>query len=409
MQSVGEEVWTPGSLLDRLERRDKFFVFDVRNRDEFERFRLEGRAPLPSLNLPYFELLESGGKDDMVESIVACVERDLRDQLPNDLPILAVCAKGGTSEFVAQALRQMGYPCSNLERGMKGWGEYYAVRTVVQNGDLSVYQLSRPARGCLSYVVASQGHAVVIDPLRHLEPYTALAKKHALTIDRVIDTHGHADHVSGGPALATATGASYHLHPYDAVHPIDLLPATIAYDTIRDGDVFPIGAHELRVMHTPGHTLGLVALLLDGQYLFAGDSIFVNSVARPDLGGQSEAWARLHTQSLRKLLDLPGSTQLLPGHFSSMEEGGESGVFTATLEQLKSTNDGLRVLQQESNEGFVRYLLDSLPKFNPDYVQIKRVNAGLVSPPEEDLEALELGKNVCALSQAYKAQAGGTR
>ncbi|HEU5401345.1 MAG TPA: MBL fold metallo-hydrolase [Terriglobales bacterium] len=407
MQSVGEEVWTPASLLSRLERREKFFVFDVRNRDEFERFRLEGRIPLPALNLPYFELLESGGKDDMVESIVACVERDLRDKLPAREPILAVCAKGGTSEFVAQALRQVGYPCVNLEHGMKGWGEYYAVRTVLESGDLSVYQVSRPARGCLSYVIASGEHANVIDPLRHLEPYLSLAKQHGSNIERVIDTHGHADHVSGGPALAAATGATYHLHPYDAVHPIDMLPATLNYDAISANDTFRIGPHELKVMHVPGHTLGLVALLLDGQYLIAGDSIFVNSVSRPDLGGQAESWARLHTKSLRRLLNLPGSTRLLPGHFSSLEEGGDAGIFSATLDELKSSNEGLRTLERDSDDEYVRYLLDSLPKFNPDYVQIKRVNAGLVSPPEEDIETLELGKNVCALSQAYKAPAGG--
>jgi glyoxylase-like metal-dependent hydrolase (beta-lactamase superfamily II)/rhodanese-related sulfurtransferase len=407
MQSVGEEVWTPESLLTRLERHDKFFVFDVRNRDEFERFRLEGREPLPTLNLPYFELLESGGRDDMVEAIVACVERDLRDKLPTDQPILTVCAKGGTSEFVAQALRQMGYCCVNLEHGMKGWGEYYAVRAVVETGNLAVYQVSRAARGCLSYVIASEEHAVVIDPLRHLEPYLALAKQHGFRIGRVIDTHGHADHVSGGPALAAATGATYHLHPYDAIHPIDMLPATIDYEAISAHEVFGIGDHELEVMHVPGHTLGLVALLLNGKYLIAGDSIFVNSVARPDLGGQAESWARLHTRSLRKLLELPGSTHLLPGHFSSLEEGGDTGVFAATLDELKSSNDGLRRLQIDSDDEFVRYLLDSLPKFNPDYVQIKRVNAGLVTPPDEDIETLELGKNVCALSQAYKAPAGG--
>ena len=407
MQSVGEEVWTPGSLLDRLERREKFFVFDVRNRDEFERFRLEGRAPLPALNLPYFELLESGGKDDMVESIVTCVERDLRDKLPAKQPILAVCAKGGTSEFVAQALRQIGYPCVNLESGMKGWGEYYSVRTIVETGDLSVYQISRPARGCLSYVIASGEHAIVIDSLRHLHPYLELAKQHGFRIENVIDTHGHADHVSGGPALAAATSSTYHLHPYDAVHPIDMLPATIGYEAISARDLFRVGAHELQVMHVPGHTLGLVALLLDGEYLVAGDSIFVNSVSRPDLGGQAESWARLHTKSLRRLLELPGPTRLLPGHFSSLEEGGDAGVFSATLDELKSSNEGVRTLQANSDDEYVRYLLDSLPKFNPDYVQIKRVNAGLVSPPEEDLETLELGKNVCALSQAYKAPAGG--
>ena len=407
MQSVGEAVWTPGSLLERLERREPFFVFDVRNRDEFERFRLEGRAALPALNLPYFELLESGGKDDMVESIVTCVERDLRDKLPTDQTILAVCAKGGTSEFVAQALRQMGYSCVNLEHGMKGWGEYYSVRGVLETVDLSVYQISRPGRGCLSYVIASREQAIVVDPLRHLEPYFSLREQRRFKIEHIIDTHGHADHVSGGPRLAAATGATYHLHPYDAVHPIDMLPATIEYEAISAHTVFRVGTHELQVIHVPGHTLGLIALLLDGEYLAGGDSIFVNSVSRPDLGGQAESWARLHTRSLRKLLELPGSTRLLPGHFSSLEEGGDAGIFSATLDELKSSNEGLRTLQRDSDDEYVRYLLESLPKFNTDYVQIKRVNAGLVSPAEEDLETLELGKNVCALSQAYKVSAGG--
>jgi glyoxylase-like metal-dependent hydrolase (beta-lactamase superfamily II)/rhodanese-related sulfurtransferase len=325
MQTLGEEVWSPGDLLHRLEAREKFFVFDVRNRDEFERFRLEGRAPLPALNFPYFELLESGGKDDMIESISACIDHDLRDKLPKDTPILTVCAKGGTSEFVAQALRQMGYACANLDHGMKGWGEFYSTVPIVEAPTLSIYQISRPARGCLSYVVASNGHAIVIDPLRHLQPYVELESKAKFKIEQIIDTHGHADHVSGGPALSAATGASYHLHPYDAIHPIDMLPATITYDAIWDGEVFPVGAHELRALHIPGHTLGLVALQLDNQYLFGGDSVFINSISRPDLGGKAEHWARLHTRSLRRLIELPGSIQLLPGHFSSMNEGGDKG------------------------------------------------------------------------------------
>ncbi len=405
MQSLSEEVWAPSDLLERLERKEKFFVFDVRNRDEFDRFRLEGRTPLRSLNVPYFELLESGGKDDMMESIMSCIARELSNKLPEDVPILAVCAKGGTSEFVAQALRQMGYSCANLEHGMKGWGEFYSVKAVVAGADLSIWQISRSARGCLSHVVASKGHAVIIDPLRHLSPYLELAKTAGFKIEKIIDTHGHADHVSGGMALAAETGASYHLHPYDAVHPIDMLPATIEYSAIWDGEVFPIGNHELRAIHIPGHTLGLVALQLDDRYLFAGDSIFVKSVARPDLGGKADAWARLHTRSLRRLSEMPSSISFLPGHFSSMEEGGEAGVFASTLEELKTNNDGLRMLQQGSDEDFVRYLLDSLPKFNPDYVEIKRVNAGLSRRPEEEIETLELGKNVCALAQAY----GGNR
>jgi glyoxylase-like metal-dependent hydrolase (beta-lactamase superfamily II) len=406
---MNNEVWTAGDLLERLERRDKFFVLDVRNRDEFEKFRLEGRSTVPAVNIPYFEMLELGGKDEMLDSVVAYVERDLADQLPSDVPILAVCAKGDTSEFVAQGLRRLGYASANLERGMKAWGEYYATRALLEGPDLAIYQVSRPARGCLSYVVASAGKAIVIDPLRHLYPYLDLARDMSLTIEAVIDTHGHADHISGGVALAAQAGASYYLHPYDAIHPIDVLPATIPYEFIREGQTFSFGRHELRALHIPGHTLGLVAFQLDDKYLLTGDSIFLRSIARPDLGGKAETWAPLHGRSLRRLLDLPGGITVLPGHFSSLDEADETGRFAASLEDLKKRNDGLVVLQRESEEGFIRYLLESLPKSIPEYVDIKRVNAGLLTPAEEDAATLELGKNVCALSQAYVATGGGAK
>ena len=406
---LNEEVWTAGDLLERMERRDDFFVLDVRNRDEFERQRLEGRSPLPTVNIPYFEMLELGGKDEMLDSVVAYVERDLADQLPSDLPILAVCAKGDTSEFVAQGLRRLGYASANLKGGMKAWGEHYATRALVEGPELAIYQVGRPARGCLSYVVASAGKAIVIDPLRHLHPYLDLARETGLTIEAVIDTHGHADHISGGLALAASISASYYLHPHDAIHPIDLLPATIPYEFVRDSQMFPVGQHVLKALHIPGHTLGMVAFQLDDRYLFAGDSIFIRSISRPDLGGKAETWAALHGRSLRRLLGLPGGITVLPGHFSGLDEADETGRFAALLDDLKQRNDGLVALQRESEEGFVRYLLASLPKFIPEYVDIKRVNAGLLSPAEEDAAILELGKNKCALSQAYEASGGGRR
>jgi len=369
-ERLNNGVWSSADLLERLESRDTFFVLDVRNRDEFERVRLEGRSPVPAVNIPYYEMLELGGKDEMVDSVVACVERALADQLPRDLPILAVCAKGGTSEFVAQGLRRLGYASANLKGGMKAWGEHYATRALIEGPDLAIYQVSRPARGCLSYLVASAGRAIVIDPLRHLHPYLDLARGRGLTIEAVMDTHGHADHISGGPALAAKTGASYYLHPYDAIHPMDVLPATIPYECIRDGQMFPVGRHALTALHIPGHTLGLVAFRLDDRYLFTGDSIFVRSIARPDLGGKADAWAPLHGRSLRRLLLLPGGITVLPGHFSSLAEADGTGCFAASLDDLKQRNDGLVVLQRESEEGFVRYLLESLPTFIPEYVDI---------------------------------------
>ena len=393
-----EPVWGAEDLLASLERRDKFFVLDVRNRDEFERFQLEGREPLPSLNLPYFEMLEMGGQDDMVESVVSCVEKQLAGQIPRDLPVLSVCATGNISEYVQQGLERLGYSCANLKGGMKAWGEYYSTGVVVETPELAIYQVWRPARGCLSYVVASNGNALVIDPLRHLHPYQKLAREKGLKIETVMDTHGHADHISGGSALAGESGASYHLHPYDAIHPMDVLPATIPYNAIRDGQIFKVGRVELEAVHIPGHTLGLVALRIDDRYLFTGDSICIGSIARPDLGGKAETWAPLHCRSLLKLAALPGNITVLPGHFSSLAEQNDAGLFAATLQDLNKSNPGLQKLASESEEGFVRYLLDNLPPFIPEYVDIKRVNAGLLTPSEEKASELELGKNVCGLA-----------
>jgi glyoxylase-like metal-dependent hydrolase (beta-lactamase superfamily II) len=180
---------------------------------------------------------------------------------------------------------------------------------------------------------------------------------------------------------------------------MDLLPAKIPYQAIRDGQVFKVGRVELEVMHIPGHTLGLVALRLDDRYLFTGDSVSLDSIARPDLGGKAEAWAPLHAPSLRKLLGLPGGMTVLPGHFSHLTELNDAGLFAAPLDSLRRRNSGLQVLECETDEGFIRYMLENLPPFSSEYVDIKRVNAGLLAPSEDEASALELGKNVCALSQ----------
>jgi len=99
---------------------------------------------------------------------------------------------------------------------------------------------------------------------------------------------------------------------------------------------------------------------------------------------------------------------VLPGHFSRLDEADDKGIFSASLDDLKQRNDGLLVLQRESEDGFVRYLCESLPRFIPEYVDMKRINAGLLAADDDAASTLETGKNVCALSQAYKASRGGT-
>jgi len=393
--------WTVQELKDRLDRGDRFFLLDVRHRAEFDAWKVEGRTKLPTLNIPYFEILEEGGQDDVVASVVAYAQKKLVNQLPKEQTILVVCAKGGTSAYVAEGLRQLGYDAVNLAGGTKAWGDFYQMKAVTELPMLSIYQISRPARGCLSYVIASQDEAVVIDPLRHIEHYVNFVQEKRLKITFVLDTHGHADHISGGRMLADRVGAPYYLHPYDAIHPIDVVPAQLSFEYVRDGQEFSVGAATIKTLHIPGHTLGNVVYLVNDIYLFTGDSIFIESVARPDLGGRGETWAPLHYRALERLLRLPDRTVILPGHFSQLKEANAQGLFMATLGELKQKNEGLQMVQK-GERAFVQYILSNLPTFPPHYVDIKRVNAGLLIADEEKASELELGKNICALAQAYQ-------
>ncbi|MDO9008838.1 MAG: MBL fold metallo-hydrolase, partial [Thiobacillus sp.] len=397
---------SPQQVWERLLRGEPMFILDVRNRDEFERWRVEGPHLVPTFNIPYFELLDlEGEQEDVTAAVMRGVRAQLMEQLPHDRPILAVCAEGNTSSYVAEGLRRLDFDAVNLEGGMEAWGNYYAWRPVVETERFSLYQMVRPARGCLSHVLVSEHVAAVFDPGRHIEHYHELAAAVGARIERVLDTHLHADHLSGGPALGQGDQIPYHLHPYDAIHPLDMLPARIAYRPLEADQTFRVGAAEVKVLHFPGHTLGMVAFLIEDRYLLSGDSLFLESIARPDLGGKAEAWAPLLYESLMRMAQLPAETLVLPAHFSDVTTADDKGVFHATLGDLKHHNPGLLKLA-EGEAGFCNYILANLPEFPPAYVEIKRANAGLASPNEREAQELELGKNICAVGKAVGGASG---
>lgn len=387
-----------GELKRMLDRGETPFLIDVRNDEEFRRWRIEGRQPLPVIHVPYYEILAEAEEDDLTASAKAYARRYWVDHLPREGRIVVVCAHGGTSRYVAQGLRELGYDAFSLRGGMIAWGDHYEFVPVVEEEGLAVYQINRPARGCLSYLVASEGEAVIIDPLRHAERYLEFSRRHGLAITRVLDTHAHADHISSGTELAEKLGVPYHLHPYDAIHPMDVLPATFRYQPVYDGQEFRVGRATLRAIHVPGHTLGQVVYLLDGRYLFSGDTIFVESIARPDLGGRAETWTPLYYRSLLRLMELPDATLVLPGHFSRPQEADARGRVAGTLGDLKQSNEGLQALAA-GERAFVDFIMARLPEFPQQYVDIKRVNTGLLRPSEEQASELELGRNVCALAE----------
>jgi glyoxylase-like metal-dependent hydrolase (beta-lactamase superfamily II) len=276
---------------------------------------------------------------------------------------------------------------------------------VVEETSYQIYQVDRVARGCLSHVIISKGQAAIIDPLRHTGQYEKLLEEKNASLAMALDTHAHADHISGGPALSEKSGAPYYLHPYDAIHPFDMLPAVIDYEMLADGQKLTLGELTIEVIHTPGHTLGQVNYLVTepaGQaYLFSGDNIFLQSFGRPDLGGQGEAWAPIVYDTIfRKITErVTGEAWLLPGHYASPSEANEDGVYIKRMADLWQENSGL---QFANRDHFIAYVLTHLPQMPEQYIEIKRVNIGLSQPNEQEASELELGKNVCALSDAYE-------
>jgi glyoxylase-like metal-dependent hydrolase (beta-lactamase superfamily II)/rhodanese-related sulfurtransferase len=392
----GIEEITVEEFYQRVSRQNDVLLLDVRNDRDFEAWRIESPNTPETMHVPYVIFAEDG--PDALNELPELMA------IPDNREIVAICAKGGASDFVAAILREEGKTAVNLIDGMIAWGNYHVIRTVVEKGSYQIYQVDRVARGCLSYILISNGKAAIIDPLRHTGQYFQLLEEKEVELALLMDTHAHADHISGGPALAAATGAPYYLHPYDAIHPFDMLPAVIDYEMLQDGQRFNLGDLTIEVMHTPGHTLGQVNYIVsaaDGEYYaFTGDNIFIQSFGRPDLGGQGEAWAPIVHDTIfhRFKGGVPDSAWIMPGHYASFDEANEEGVFMKRAGDLWRDNIGL---QFENRDQFIAYVLAHLPQMPEQYVEIKRVNIGLSRPDEQEAGELELGKNVCALTDAY--------
>ncbi len=219
------------------------------------------------------------------------------------------------------------------------------------------------------------GKAIAVDVVAGDEDwFIEQARKSNSTITHVIDTHLHADHYSGGPKLAQKIGAKYALH--------ENAPLKIPYSKLHDGEIIEAGNTVLKVLHTPGHTLDGVCLLVTDKrrgeepwFVVTGDTLFVGSLGRPDLAGREVEMSGMLFDSLHaKLLSLPDDIEIFPGHQAGSACGaGLSGKPSSTIGFEKRFNLGLKI--KDRNE-FIRFITAAIPPRPAEMDRIVTANIG---------------------------------
>ena len=355
-----------------LDRRAPVTVLDVRPAEERAEWAIPG-----SLHIDAYDALKAGDPQAL-----AGVELEV------DRPVVTVCGAGKTSETAALQLRARGIAARSLTGGMKAWSlAWNSAEIPLPISDTDVVQVRRTGKGCLSYLIGSQGEAAVVDPALETQVYLDLARRYGWVITHILDTHIHADHLMRSRLLARQTGATLHLPAQERVD--------FPFSPLRDGDVLDVGGATMRVLHTPGHTPESTSYLLDGEALLTGDTLFLDGVGRPDLeASPEEARVRAHAlyASLRRLLTLPATTVVLPGH-TNAPVAFDRRPLRGTLGEVRE-----RVaLLHEDETAFVEALLARIPPTPPNHHRIVELNEAGVFP-EGDPTELEAGANRCAVA-----------
>jgi hydroxyacylglutathione hydrolase len=238
-------------------------------------------------------------------------------------------------------------------------------------------QLTHDDLGCASYLVGdeSAGVAAVVDPKLDIDEYLRLARYLGVRIEHILETHNHADHVSGHGRLSAATGATIHIHR-------DAGPA-YDHEPFDDGWELELGSVTVRALHTPGHrpehtAFGLIDTARSDQpwAVLTGDSLFVGDIARPDLAIDKEEGARGIFHSLHdKLLRLPDTTEVWPGHLGGSLCGGP-GIDLKVSSTIGFERAGQELLRVTDENEFVEKATGSLGPQPPNFQNIVELNRG---------------------------------
>ncbi|MBI4593065.1 MAG: MBL fold metallo-hydrolase, partial [Candidatus Rokubacteria bacterium] len=247
----------------------------------------------------------------------------------------------------------------------------------VEAAELIFQQLQNEESGCLSYLIGcgQAGEAIVVDPGRdRVDEYLRLAAKKGLRITRILETHTHADHISGNRDLAALAKAPILLHR--------AAKAVFDHEPVEDGQEIKIGNVGLKLLHTPGHTPDSLCLLVtdhtrgnDPWFVLTGDTLFIGDVGRPDLGG-AQAAADLYESLRAVLLPLDDSVEVYPAHGSGSLCGrAMSSKSASTIGFERRFNPACR---PQGKAEFVEWLMTGLPPKPPSFETIVGKNKGLI-------------------------------
>jgi hydroxyacylglutathione hydrolase len=239
-------------------------------------------------------------------------------------------------------------------------------------------QLVHEDLGCASYLVGdpASGVALVVDPQWDVDPYLQLSRLHGVRIEHVLETHNHADHVSGHGRLARATGATIHIHR--------LAEAEFEHEPFEDGWALALGdAARVEAIHTPGHRPEHTCFLLrdpgrggDPVAVLSGDSLFVGDVARPDLAVEPrEGAAKIFRSLHQRLLALPDEVEVWPGHLGG-SLCGSSGIDLKTSSTIGFERRHNRALAIADEAAFVEDAVGSIGERPPNVEHIVALNRG---------------------------------
>lgn len=247
--------------------------------------------------------------------------------------------------------------------------------------------------GCASYLIgdAKAGVAAVVDPKLEIAEYLALADQFGVRIAHVLETHNHADHVSGHGRLVAATGATVHVHRLNA--------PDYPHAPFGDGWELELGRVVVRAIHTPGHRPEHTAFALvdtergpEPWAVLTGDSLFVGDVARPDLAIEGREGAReLHRSLHERLLVLPDSCEVWPGHLGGSMCGGPTMSLkgSSTIGYERAHNPALQTLDPDR---FVVEQTESLGAQPPNFTAIVGINHGPLRAAAPEPPALTPGE-----------------